>query len=419
MKYSVPISIKTIEKDNIANLIQQLKSGDINRVFLTVTGPVYHSNTSIYTMQDKFRFAVDSLREAGFEVGVWLSTIGHGVPLAHESANEEIVEYQRIIGINGESMDGAFCPLDEKFSALCEKAVTIVAGFHPDIIMLDDDYRLNLRAYSMGCLCPKHIERLEKKLGEKIDLQIFEQQCFSGGKNRYRDAWMDVMGETLEEFADSLRLAVNKVDSSIRLGICTCYDNWDYSGSDNIDLANRFAGDTKAFLRTIGPPYAWPKLTSAIEMTRMQAAWCKDSDVEVFAEGDVYPRPRYNVPSRLLELFDFALIVTGEVDGCLKYMYCYDRPLDYEQGYINAHIANQPLRKKLTELFKNKKAVGVRVFEEMHKTREWDMPKGYGSKLAENGFFPRAQRLLTQNSIPTTYEGYDAPLIVLGEMRDI
>lgn len=170
MKYSVPISIETIEEKSISSLINRLKAGDIRRVFVTVLQPVYHSDCAIFTLKNKFHWAVETLRNAGFEVGIWLSTIGHGIPLAHEQSNDEIVEYQRIIGINGKSMDGTFCPLDENFAERCAKAVRIAAESHPDIIMLDDDYRLNLRGYAMGCLCPKHIERLEKKLGEKIDL---------------------------------------------------------------------------------------------------------------------------------------------------------------------------------------------------------------------------------------------------------
>lgn len=79
----------------------------------------------------------------------------------------------------------------------------------------------------------------------------------------------------------------------------------------------------------------------------MQMAWCKDSSVETFAEGDTYPSPCYQVSSRVLEMYDIALLADGASDGILKYMFDYSQKAEYETGYIRRHIANEPLRQNI------------------------------------------------------------------------
>ena len=152
----------------------------------------------------------------------------------------------------------------------------------------------------------------------------------------------------------------------------------------------------------------------------MQAHWCKDNGIEVFCEGDVYPRPRYNVPSRYLELFDLALLASGETDGILKYMFDYTRPVDYECGYHERHIRNEGLRDEIKEIFSEKKAVGVYVPDEMRKTENWHLPEetpdgvsGYLCGMLEVS--RKAKSILVNNAIPITYEREGKPFFIMGE----
>ena len=62
-------------------------------------------------------------------------------------------------------------------------------------------------------------------------------------------------------------------------------------------VSKAFAGDTAPFLRTIGAAYHSTQVSMAVETTRAQAFWCKGTGIELFTEGDVYPRPRYTVPA--------------------------------------------------------------------------------------------------------------------------
>ena len=227
------------------------------------------------------------------------------------------------------------------------------------------------------------------------------------------------MGDSLLEFAAMLRDAVDEVDETVRMGACAVYSTWDFDGTDMMTVAKTLAGKTRPFMRTIGAPYHGIHPQYVVEHTRMQSSWCKDEDIEIFAEGDVFPRPRYAAPSRFLELFDQALLACGETDGVLKYMFDFRFDVNYEKGYNARHVRNKELRDKITELFHGKEIVGVKVLEAMHKAKRYELPKEYKPGVAtflQNTYFSVAAKLLSENAIPTVYgknTGY--PAIVLGE----
>jgi len=140
---------------------------------------------------------------------------------------------------------------------------------------------------------------------------------------------------------------------------------------------------------------------------------------DTFAEGDTFPRPRYASPSRFLELFDMALLAVNETDGILKYMFDFRFDVNYESGYTKRHIRNKPIRDGIIDFFHNKKMVGVKVCETMHKAENYDLPIDYKGGVAtflQNTYFSIAQKLLSENAVPTVYQentGY--PAIIFGE----
>ncbi|MBQ8345612.1 MAG: hypothetical protein IJY42_05035, partial [Clostridia bacterium] len=93
----------------------------------------------------------------------------------------------------------------------------------------------------------------------------------------------------------------------------------------------------------------------------MLAGLCRDCGVTVMAEGDVYPRPRYNVPASLLELFDFGLCADGNYDGLLKYMVDYVLPPEEETGYLRRHTYNLERKEAVSRAFSNGANCGVYV----------------------------------------------------------
>ena len=179
------------------------------------------------------------------------------------------------------------------------------------------------------------------------------------------------------------------------------------------------AGETKPFGRISGAPYWNNNIIGVVETTRMEFAWSKDWGIELITEGDTYPRPRYNVPSKPLELFETLIVADGTESGRLSYVFDYYQRADYETGYVTKYIKNQELREKISKIFAGKSAVGVRVFNHREKARNYSYPNVYkngASMLLERMQLKSpATQILSYNSIPTSYEESGYPVLVLGE----
>lgn len=352
----------------------------------------------------------------GFETGVWIGeTIGHGSPGRVSDT------YTRIVNLDGKAAPGAFCPLDEQFAGDICDLVTRVARTGTKMIMLDDDFRMAFRG-GLGCCCDRHLADYRRRLDETVCREEIMAKAFCGKPNKYRDAWLDMTGETLKSFARQIRAAIDRVDPGIRAGLCASPSTWDTDGVDSITLTRILAGKTRPFLRLIGAPY-WAvnknwgnNLASVIELSRLECHWAENEDMELFSEGDVFPRPRHTTPASYLEGFDTAMRAAGTTQGILKYMLDYTARISYEKGYLDRMAGNLDLYAGIDRLFGNKKAAGVNVLEVMQKLRQMDLPETpAGANAVENLVFPMSQRFLADNAIPMAYGDDQMPTIIFGE----
>jgi len=365
-KISVPINIDLLDENSIGRYIDSVKKCKAERVFLIGMDPIYHSSSMLFNRPEKIRFALDEFKNAVKETGFWVSAFGHGGPLDFMTDYTEARRYTPIEGINGDISAHGYCPLDENFRSDYIKGIEALASFKPDIIMLDDDYRFHSRPYYMGCFCEKHLEAYYKIIGEIVPREKIEKLVWSGGENKYRSAYMHLMGDTLSSFAKELRKHIDSVCPETRFGFCSCLESWDANGVDAIQLSKDFAGGTKPFTRTIGAPYWDRNIIKQVETTRLEFMWCRDSGIEVMSEGDTYPRPRINYPSKPLELFDLMLIANNEDDQILNYIYDYNNDLSYEDGYVKRYHKNEKLREEVAEIFRGKTPVGAEIFQKLH-----------------------------------------------------
>jgi hypothetical protein len=314
------------------------------------------------------------------------------------------------------------CPTDEKFVAFATDYISDIAKCGVSLILFDDDFRYGFHSDAPACLCDRHIEIINEITGERSTREELERHITSGTKNKFRDAYLQANGDALRHFAVSIRTAVNKVDPHIRIGACCCMTSWDIDGTDAYEIAKLLAGETKPFARLIGAPYWAVKknwgnaLQDVVELERMESAWTKRDDIELMAEGDVYPRPRINCPASYLEGFDTAIRVAGCTDGILKYGLDYTSRADYETGYAVFHERNKSIYSAIDNAFTNKTSCGVRVYQSMKKLSEMILPTKVNDRVdIQDLFFSRAARALACNSIPTVYDGDGVCGIVFDE----
>ena len=418
-KLSVPVSMNTLTEETFPVYMEWFRKCKVHRVFICGFGHIYAEDSVLNSDPKRVEKAIRYFQSQGLEVGAWVCSLGHGMILAQDKKEQYVSPYTPIEGVLGDTVAEAICPLDEDFVTDYQNAIRKLASFHPDMIMLDDDFRMNVRPYYMGCFCPLHLKEYYKRIGEEIPREELESLLFTGGKNKYRSAYMELMKDTVLDFAKGLRQAVDEVDDTIRLGAAGSPDNIDFSGTDLLEIARAFAGKTEPFTRTIGAPYWRGHLSAVVDDSRMEMSWYKNQGVEVFTEGDSYPRPRYNVSAKVLELFDFLLIADGNTDGILKYMFDYVQKPDYEEGYADMHVRRMDIREGIFKLFEGKVPTGVEVYSSMHKVENWDLsevcPDKIVTKLARHGYRSHAGKLLSQNSIPSAYGKTDYPILLCGE----
>lgn len=397
---------------NREKTVETLKKMGVSRVMIGVESNSTSGDAKEKVIED-IRSNTEYLHSHGFEVGAWFWAF-------YNTLQNDFV---RMVSPEGKVSTSTICPTDEAYcEEMCE-FIKDVAGTGVDMIQFDDDFRYGFQDIGFGCLCKNHLAGICEYLGEDVDFDTVASGIMNGGKNKYRDAFLAVNGAVFEKFAKKCRDALDSVNPKIRMGFCACITSWDIDGTTPDRLAKILAGNTRPFYRLIGAPYwasmgAWghTRLSYVIEQERLEANRREEGDIEIFSEGDTYPRPRYRVPAAYLEGFDTVLRADGCTDGILKYSFDYTADYDYETGYNDAHIRNMPVYVVIDEMFSDKETVGVRVWDSMRKFGSLVMPtdKNNPTKVQELAFNVGA-RFLASNSLPTTYSGNEYSGVAFGE----
>ena len=231
----------------------------------------------------------------GFETGAWVWTFWL----------ENNKSFTNMRSLNGTEITEFMCPLDKSFVEFAAGYIRDIAETGVDIIQFDDDFRYGFLSDSPACLCDRHIAEICRLTGEQLTREEIQKHILTGGKNKYRDAYLKANGDALRAFAAEMRRAVNQVNPEIRLGACACLTAWDIDGTDAAELLGILAGKTRPFARLIGVPYwaakgEWgSKLQDVIELERMESSWTESENIELFAEGGFLPKTENPMPRKL------------------------------------------------------------------------------------------------------------------------
>lgn len=410
LRPDVPLMNSNLNETSRSLFLEQIKQADASRVWIAL------DRESFFERKDHLERLKENLRffeSNGLETGVWIQAFGFGDPLSYEKCN-----WTRLRSVTGETREAdAFCPEDPDFTATYLEWIRDIAKLFPKLIMLDDDLCLSVRP-GIGCFCKRHLELLQNEIGEELqDLT----QIFTGKKNKYRDAWFRVMGNTTRAFAKKVRHAVDEINPDIRVGYCAGYTSWDIEGTDPLEISRILAENTPPFFRLTGAPY-WiaknripgQRLSAVIENARNQICWSKHTDIEFFAEADSYPRPCYHTPAMLVENFDLAMHASGA--RSLKYLFDYYSSPEYETQYLKIHTRNIPLYEKIEAAFQNATPCGIRLYRPPHRITDAVLPDTFaGEKPIMCTYFSKAAAMLSAHAIPISYEHENDCAVVFGD----
>ena len=403
----IPITNNLLTPENMPKYLKMLRDCDAKRFWIAPSREDFFSHNRTEAMET-LRRQVAYFKENGIETGIWITVVGFGGDIKEK--NIPWTRLRSVSGIHWKTAD-LFCPEDPDFWSAMLQYIRELAALGADLIMLDDEFCLSHPG--IGCFCDRHLRLMSEKLGEEVTMDGLPERIFTGGKNKYRDAWFQGVGDTLRMACRSIRQAVDEVAPSVRVGLCAGKTHWDIEGTDALEMVKLLAGNTKPFLRLMGAPYwvacdihNWPgqRLNGVIETARMQIAWCENEDVEIFAEADSFPRPRYHVNGSLIEQFDIAMRAEGIPS--LKYVLDYTAQPEYETGYMKMHLRNVPLYRHVEEVFENKRSAGVRMFCPMHTVQNAVFPDFFLGEAEIIRFaFPLTANFLTGVGVPVCYSG--------------
>lgn len=415
----IPVYNNKYSENEKQLLLRELKKAKPDIVLL-VFHRILCNEERLQSEYDKFMENKNFLTENGFEVGAWVApTIGYGSDFfGDHNAKYEYTYIHRLCA--DIDVPGAYCPSDNNFVDGFLNTLRYVTRTGVSIIMFEDDFTLGGGKFlhDIGCACDKHMDEYCRRIGEKITRKELSEKIFGGGKNKYRDLFIQIQRETLTEFCQKIEKTVHEINPEVRIGLSANGSSYEMEGAPVHELEKVIAGNKKGFIRLTGAPY-WTHtatLAAPLEATRVQTAWCADNNIDLMAEGDTYPRPRHWVPASYLEIFDMILRADSSTNSILKYMIDYTSDADYETGYIQMHTENEPHYKEIERRFSGKKTVGINLFEN-HSTltdRVFDdIPL---EKYARDGYQPLAsQRLLTDCCVPIAYGSDDYPIFASGE----
>lgn len=427
----IPVYNREWTNEELCKTAEQLRAAGTNLVVLTF-GRILRDPAMLRREREMFDRNAAFFRENGFEICAWLApTLGYGGPFYGD--NDAVTEYTHVKRLLcGEDLVASYCPLDERFAENFMEVIRTVAGAGVTRILLEDDFALGSGKFlhDAVCACDRHLKLYREKIGENLSREEIAKRVLGGGGNPYRDAWLELMADTMKDFSRKIEQTAHAVDPEIRVGPSANHATFGDEGTNIADLARVLAGKTKPFLRMTGAPY-WKQaqtLAPCIEAERVQSVWCEG--VERITEGDTYPRPRHWVPANHLEFFDMILRADGGSEGILKYMIDYNSSATYETGYIERHRRNAPHYAEIERRFSGKRVVGLHIFENVGlfgvRDFEKDCPLSVNGKDA---FLPTtAQWFAEDNSIPTTYRheagfaslafGANAAFLTEEQMRD-
>ena len=215
-KISVPIMNSNVKRSDRERLLDELKKFNAERIFLALNR--YETERSkrievLKELQDNCEF----FKEKGFEVGAWIWTFWI----------KNDTEFRNMRSINGTEIKEFICPTDENFVEFATDYISDIAKCGVDLIQFDDDFRYGFLTNTPACLCDKHIEIINSITGENSTREEIYKNIISGKKNKFRDAYLKANGDAFRNFAYAVRKAVDKVDSTKRLGACACMSSWD------------------------------------------------------------------------------------------------------------------------------------------------------------------------------------------------
>jgi hypothetical protein len=182
---------------------------------------------------------------------------------------------QFMVDNNGETSPGSPCPEDPIYRQEMAKMLRAWAGTRPDILWIDDDFRLhNHSTDGMYCYCPLHLKKFAARVGREYTREeILAAVLQPGAPSDFRRQWLDFLGDCMAEFARWISDNIHSQSPETRVALMISgTDIHSLEGRDWKKVLGNFAGKFKPLVRptfglytgTTAPPKAASSSLTAI-----------------------------------------------------------------------------------------------------------------------------------------------------------
>lgn len=236
---------------------------------------------------EKYVIFRDKLRAMGIKSGILIQcSIGHGYPL---NAPNPFVKY---VNLNDGKEEHVCCPYDDKFCEHFKGVMSILAKAEPDILMLDDDFRLMFRGGN-GCACSLHMERFNQLANTSLTREELFNHLKNDNDGEYAKIYLKTQAEALLKAARAMREGIDAVNPSLTCVLCAAGNNAECA----IEISQILAGEgNEPIVRVSNGSYVPAGtrfFTRDFYRAAIQIANLEGVAKNVLAESDTCPQNRY------------------------------------------------------------------------------------------------------------------------------
>ncbi len=275
-----------------------------------------------------YRVLRKELEGTGVKLGVLVqATLGHWPRV---DKNEE--PWARSITLEGKTK--RFCPIDPGCKDYLEKVATLLAREKPCFILFDDDVHAS-GSFGVECFCDRHVAKFNAENGTKYTADEFRAAVANSKPDDPTSrAFLKFQRDFVNDLADVMRAAIDKVDPAIAAGACMPYREHRFAG----ETARRFAAKGQpAVLRIDNSLYSHRTLTTfpwCVAYTQAISDYQKGIPY-LLDESDSCPHNRYSLSAALLDMKLCSGIFCGLRGSKL--------------WYVNAHKGRFPVSRGFTD----------------------------------------------------------------------
>ncbi|APX71989.1 hypothetical protein M5C72_02275 [Companilactobacillus allii] len=224
LRLAIDKSIYNYEKkQDLIDFVKKSKVSDV--AFFINQEELSDSHITLKKAQELIT-EIDTISQPLKEMNVTISlnpwtTMNHsdrGLGIRSELDIKPMVSYQ---GVLSTSMA---CPGYVGWMEYISDVYAIYASIKPHELWLEDDFRHYKNApFELGCFCEDHMKKYNAIAHSDLTREEFIKKMFTGEKNKYRDAYLQVARDEILKAASMIEEKVHKVSPNTSMGLMSSW----------------------------------------------------------------------------------------------------------------------------------------------------------------------------------------------------